>query len=308
MIKESLIDSMSDENLFNLLTLDIVIKLDLKSKSGEPYYMEKDKVSKLMNNKMNVPAIFRKSINKEAASIDNLEKYFSEKLKPRLIPEKIDILCAKLIEKYSCSEDLSYEILKDLKAFAKEKKTIRLLAYVFRLSLTVPNKLDSEKNNNKPTDNIDRKRPIRNTEIHSDNNIRCLQAVIEAYRSKIGDFKCLNIQDYPQFKNHFKRQKEAYFAAEAVRHASRESFLIEENPFEDLLDESYDGVSETWEREYKNGLERMEAVLSQAVQISMESNLISRETVWVTVRVKKGLCHILVNEGRIEGWVYDNNL
>lgn len=308
LLKEVLYEPISDEDLSNLLISDIVLKLDLKSKAGDSYYMDKRLVSKIMTNKINVPVALRKALSKEAASVDSIEKYFSKTLIPKLIPERIDGFCRTLITCHSDYEDTSESALSEIKACSEKKNFARVLAYLFRLSLSAPNKIDRAADKKKPVTDVDRRFPIKNIEFSDDNSISCLQAVLQAYRSTDVNAESLYIEDYPQYKQHFQRQKEAFFAAEAVRHASRDSFLDEEDPFEDLLDESYDGVIETWERKYADGLERMNTVLSQAVQINMESNLISRETAWVTVRVKKGLCHILVNEGRIEGWVVDESL
>ena len=308
MLKSALYESISDEDLMNLLIADLVVKLDLKSKSNEAYYMDKRLVSKLMNNKINVPLVLRRALSKEEASVDSIELYFGKTIIPKLIPETIDTLCARGIECYSDYENVSSDVLLDIRESHDQKNAARVLAYIFRLSLYAPNKIDKTIEKKKPATDIDRRHPIRDIEFSDDNNIPCLQAVIEAYRSTGENVGMMRVEDFPQYKGHFQRQKEAYFAAEAVRHASRDSFLDEEDPFEDLLDESYDGVIEVWERLYENGFERMNTVLSQAVQLNMESNLISRETAWVTLRVKKGLCHILVNEGRIEGWVYDESV
>lgn len=309
MIKNVLFEQISDEDLVNLLISDMVIELNLTTKKGDPYYMDKRQVSKLMNNKINVPTVLRNALSKDAASVDRLEAYFLKVLMPRIIPEKEAILCNDFIMSISNYDGVSVETLSEIRQYADEKKTARLTALVVRMALATPNKIIMLTSKKKKSEVIaDRRHPIKDTEVSTNNDIYCLQAVFEAYRSKTGMLQGFSLDDLPQFKRHFQRQKEAYFAAEAVRHASRDAFLDEEDPFSDLLDESYDGIIETWEKHYTDGFERMEAVLSQAVQISMESNLISRETAWVTVRVKKGLCHVLVNERRIEGWVYDENI
>ncbi len=285
LLKGVLYEPISDEDLINLLISDIVSKLDLRSKAGESYYMDKRMVSKLMTNKINIPVTLRKALSKGAASVDSIEKYFSKALVPKLIPEKIDSFCRNIIVCYSAYEDASDSALLEIKACSEKGNFARVLAYLFRLSLSAPNKFDRATDKKKPVTDIDRRFPIKKIEFSDDNCIPCLQAVLQAYRSTDENAESLYIEDYPQYKQHFQRQKEAFFAAEAVRHASRDSFLDEEDPFEDLLDESYDGVIETWERKYVDGLERMNTVLSQAVRINMESTLISRDPASVAVRV-----------------------
>lgn len=308
-IKTALFEQISDEDLVNLLISDMVTNLELTAKNDAPYYMDKRLISKLMNNKINIPIVLRKSLAEDVTSVDHLETYFSKVLIPKIIPEKTKALCDALTTKAADYDEIPGDILSEIKCCANERRTARLIALVFRLALTVPNKITQAQSKNKrPVSTTDHRHPIKSVENSEENDIYCLKAIFEAYRSKTGMEKNFCIEDFPQYKRHFQRQKEAYFAAEAVRHASRDAFLDDEDPFEELLEESYDGIIEVWEKQYPDGLDRMEAVLSQAVQISMESNLISRETAWITVRVKKGLCHVLVNEGRIEGWVYDEGI
>ena len=143
LVKEALYESISDEDMINLLIADMVLKLKLKSKTGDSYYMDKRLASKLMNNKMNVPIILRKSLSKEEASVDSIEKYFAKTLMPRLVPEKIDSLCRKMIDSYMDYEDISDITLSEVNNCFDKNRVARVLAYMFRLSLLVPNKIDN---------------------------------------------------------------------------------------------------------------------------------------------------------------------
>lgn len=307
-IKEALYERISDEKLFNALIEDVVIELEL-DKENEVYYLDKRSVSKIMTRNRNVPYTLRRALNKKPASWDGLEIYFSEYLIPLIIPEKMEGLCRKLTDVVKRYEDVSDMVLQELDKCIEEHNQIRLIAVIFRYSLIVPNRIERRVNTpNKRGAILDRNRPLDPIDYDGDDNLPCLREIVAAYRSKDGGEQNCTIEDFPKRKNHYQRQKEAFFAAEAVRHAVRDSFLDGENPFHDLLDEGYDGIIDTWERTYSDGLDRMEAVLDQASHISMESNPISRETAWVTTKVKKGLCHELVNEGRIEGWLYDEGV
>ncbi|MCF0106026.1 MAG: hypothetical protein HUJ53_04640 [Holdemanella sp.] len=307
-IETVLLGAISEEDLINLLIKSIVTGATVKNRNDELLYIDKQRTSKIMNNQSNVPLPLRKVLSNDITSVDSLEQHFEKELRPILIPEKMQGLCCELTDYLISCDELPEEIAIEVEQCNKEKKHIRLIALAFRYSLMVPNKINNSINRHKKNI-IDKKKPvamvINNQEVEE---LLCFQAIIAAYRSRTGKTQGISIDEFPQYKKHFQRQKEAYFAAEAVRHATRDSLFDEENLFDDLLDESYEGVIETWEQRYPDGFERMEAVLSQAVQISMESNLIARETVWISTRVKKGLCHILVNDGRIEGWVYDENI
>lgn len=311
MIQKSLLDAMSDEDLLNLLISDMVTSLDIRDKNDQVYYMDKRAVSKIMKRRKNVPLALRRVLPKKPTSVDALAHYFSQCLIPRIIPEGMEDLRTGLFNSIKNYENVPDMVLQEANQCAIKQNDARLIAIAFRYSLAVPNAITSPK---MPPDRQvsavkqDRRHPIRAVGADGGDHLRCMAEVLRAYRSRTGGVEDGSIEDYPQYHEHYRRQKESFFAAEAVRHASRDAFLDEEDPFGDLLDESYDGVIDTWEMVYRDGLDRMEAVLSQAVRISMESNLIARETAWVTVRVKKGLCHILVNERRIDGWLYDNGI
>lgn len=308
LIKKSLYVQISDEDLLNLLIADIVTRLDLRYQD-EIYYLDKKAVSKIMTHHRNVPPILRKSLKETPASVDSLEEFFSKRLIPLMIPEKLDVVGRELLEGMTNYDEASETVLEDLRTCINNKNLTRAIAIAFRYSLSVPNKHgEASPRKGETADKIDRRHPLEPLDFGGDDNLPCLNAVLAAYRSKDGGEQNCTIEDFPKRKNHYQRQKEAFFAAEAVRHAVRDSFLDGENPFHDLLDEGYDGIIDTWERSYPDGLDRMEAVLDQASHISMESNPISRETAWVTTKVKKGLCHELVNEGRIEGWLYDEGV
>lgn len=307
-VKGALSDSISEEDLINLLIKNIVTRLNVENRNGELLYIDKQRTSKIMNNQTNVPLPLKRVLSDELTSVDSLEQHFRKVLQPILIKEKIAGLCRDLTEYLIGCDELPDDILLEMNQCNKENKQIRLISIAFRYSLMIPNKLEGQTSRRSKV-NFDKNKPILTiVNKQKSEGLLCFKAIIEAYRSKTGESCGCFIDDFPQYKKHFQRQKEAYFAAEAVRHAARDSLFDEEDSFDDLLDESYEGVIETWERSYTDGFDRMEAVLSQAVQINMESNLISRETAWITTRVKKGLCHILVNDGRIEGWVCDENI
>ena len=111
---------------------------------------------------------------------------------------------------------------------------------------------------------------------------------------------------YPAHRDNFSDQRKYYFAAEAVRRGTRDLYgAKEKDPFQVLKDEMYEGVKEVWECEYKNGLTRMRSVMSQATKTSLEICRICRDTVWVGATQRKGVCHFLVKEKRLKGWVRD---
>lgn len=107
-----------------------------------------------------------------------------------------------------------------------------------------------------------------------------------------------------KYGEHFKRQRKDFYAAKSVRQGTREAYgETDPDQFEVLKDETYDGVVDVWEQEHRNGFLRLTKVLAQAVQIRIDRCWLTRDTDWIGNSQRKGICHILVNDGKIKGWV-----
>lgn len=111
-------------------------------------------------------------------------------------------------------------------------------------------------------------------------------------------------QHEDKYGEHFKRQRKDFYAAESVRQGTREAYgETDPDQFEVLKDETYDGIVDVWEQDHRNGCVRLTKVLAQAAQIRIDRCWLCRDTDWIGNSQKKGVCHILVNDGKIKGWV-----
>lgn len=129
-----------------------------------------------------------------------------------------------------------------------------------------------------------------------------VSALLESYEE--ADNTTYSISNVGKNAEHFIRQRTDFYNADYARIQSREVFSDEEvNPFDVLLDEIYNGVIDEWERPHENGLECLRETLKQAVQVQSGKSKVAKETNWIGPAEKKGACHILVNEGKISGWV-----
>lgn len=107
-----------------------------------------------------------------------------------------------------------------------------------------------------------------------------------------------------KYGEHFNRQRKDFYAAESVRQGTREAYgETDPDQFEVLKEETYDGVVDVWEQDHNNGYVRLNKVLTQAAQIRIDRCWLCRDTDWIGNSQKKGVCHILVNDGKIKGWV-----
>ena len=74
------------------------------------------------------------------------------------------------------------------------------------------------------------------------------------------------------------------------------------NQFDVLKDETFDGVKDTAKRTHPNGFEHMLAVMEQAVVAPVTNYLLSTSPNWISGKIKKGVCHHLVNDDKLT-WV-----
>ncbi|GHV10305.1 hypothetical protein FACS1894217_15730 [Clostridia bacterium] len=113
------------------------------------------------------------------------------------------------------------------------------------------------------------------------------------------------LEKYVKYKKNLQRQRKDYYAAESVRRGTREAFGdADPDQFETLKNETHDGIVEVHERDYDHGFDRLNAVMSQVALVPI-SKCVLRETDWIGNSEKKGVCHFLVNDGRIK-WVDDD--
>ena len=93
------------------------------------------------------------------------------------------------------------------------------------------------------------------------------------------------------------------YAAETIRRGVLElgSGRLSDQ-FNVLKGETLDGVKDTAKRAHPNGFDHMLAVMEQAVNAPVKNYLLSASPYWISGKIKKGVCHHLVNDGKLV-WV-----
>ena len=77
-----------------------------------------------------------------------------------------------------------------------------------------------------------------------------------------------------------------------------------ENQFQILKEDAYEGIKETYFVEnYKNGNERLNAVMIKITSTTLDKSTLAHIKNLIGNKEKKGICHILVNDGVIVSWV-----
>lgn len=128
---------------------------------------------------------------------------------------------------------------------------------------------------------------------------RYVEQLIETYNERFpgNNFSHELATASSETSEHYLRQREAFYSAEALRVFARDS--VPEGTFAALQQELYDGVIEICDRIYSNGFERLTSVLATAGALNFTANALITVT---EQRDRKGICHQLANEDRLT-WV-----
>lgn len=133
-------------------------------------------------------------------------------------------------------------------------------------------------------------------------------ALYEIYTVKLG--KKINNQNMKQeapknIVSHFDRQQRDFNDAAWYEHSLRDTVADFDNQFSLLKQDAYDGIEETYYNdEYgTNGMKRLREVQDKIITITLDlSNLKNIDNI-LSNNIKKGLCHLMVNDKLIKSWV-----
>lgn len=140
-----------------------------------------------------------------------------------------------------------------------------------------------------------------------------IDALLEVYSqdSKIEIISIDHLKTlHPKYIKHFKMQRQYFYSAESVLHQIRDIFKDGEDEFNKLKEETYEGVESLLAVSHKNGLDRLDKVLIHVTILNYSRSYLGRNNNGlVGPNEKKGILHMLVNDGKIEWLVdYDANL
>ena len=109
--------------------------------------------------------------------------------------------------------------------------------------------------------------------------------------------------DLPQTcRPEYAKQRKYFYDAEGMRRNLRDVIENGEQEFDALKVDLYDGICDICASDYADGLLRMRATLSQAAGFPLSGSAIAQFPSMIKAAEKKGLCHMLVNDHKLE-WV-----
>ncbi len=128
---------------------------------------------------------------------------------------------------------------------------------------------------------------------------RYVAQLVEVYEEQAPDetFVAIGLSSHPEVGEHFRRQRFAFYQAEALRLYARDA--VPEGTFEFLQRDVLAGVIEVAELDHAHGMARLSQVLTTAGQLELGAHTLISVA---TVDDRKGVCHQLANEDRLT-WV-----
>lgn len=107
-----------------------------------------------------------------------------------------------------------------------------------------------------------------------------------------------------EFRRHYANQRKAYFGAESAQRSVREIFADGEAQFKELKSDAYEGIEATYfSNRHTTGFDRLEAVLEKITNTSLSGSALMNVVGLISNLEKKGICHMMVNDGDIKSWV-----
>ncbi len=140
----------------------------------------------------------------------------------------------------------------------------------------------------------------------SNQELKYIQAMYEAFAEKLHreKFTSDNLNILPKsMKANYQEQRKAYYSAVSIERSVRDTFDDGEDEFQRLKDDAWNGINTTYWREYLDGYERLNAVLEKITNTALDGSVLNSIRNLIGNLEKKGICHILVNDGVINSWV-----
>lgn len=305
-LKTFLVESMSNDDIVNLIFHSVSDSAGIKNSDGEQYHIDKSSVSRILTGKLYIPeeileAACRKKVREE------MPEYFRREIVPLIPGNRQMDLRGALEEKLSETDTVNSS--KPDRVFLKQLNEEPDLATFLSLVLQNVLSIESLRKHKKEETKKAKSRHLNPEPVPlhpTEDEARYVIALFEVYSEKTGR-KIESETDLAvseKMDRHFQRQRRYFYDSECVRLTCRDIYSAEEaNPFDDLAEDVFDAVIDTYEKDFPSGMDRLTDVLDKASNLNQSRSILLKETQWVGPAEKKGICHYLVNESKLDGWV-----
>ena len=301
----------SEVNLVELLYDGVADAANLRTEDGQVICVTKGTASKVFARQTG--GNVRRDIRKHASDpkvITSIEEYFKKKVLTHILPaRKPDLIggLKKVIEKD--------DVVTDKERFLKYADISTIAKFLSEIYLYVLTRNNVRQKGEKRLTGQD----LEDYKHHALEDIpipvkigtserRYTDALLEVYAQVTGQKKFtkkdLEKEENAEYAEHMAEQRNYFFAAEAVRRGTRDIYSEDdEDQFCVLENEVFEGIKETWRDHYKNGLVRLSNIFKEIPKIDISKCWLRRDTDWIGNAQRKGVCHFLVKDEFLKGWI-----
>lgn len=312
------------DTLFGSIAGPLELKISRGPHKGEEYAVSSGRASELLNRKRNPDTQISAGADNPKVLATIGDYFDSTVLELLMMGDSLDALNDELIGEINSDVHMQRGIKKELLEKSKSSNISSLLAAIFLYVVKVDNTgkpertLESIKDvplSSVSFDSQDNKLHISSLTIPlpesiAPRNIRndefkYLNALCQAYSDKLGmTISIDNIDSCPKkrYRNDFNDERNYYNSVQSRIRGVREIFSDVDEQYDVLKKEAYEGIKETYLDDYPDGFKRLMEVLKKITSTSLNrSQLVKLDIIGNAER--KGLCHVLVNDGYINSWV-----
>lgn len=287
-------------------------------KNGNPYIIDSKKASMWFNQKVDIPENIKKASETKELYY-SIPKYFSDNVFGKLLNSGKTEGMLKSLYELICDSDLTNTEKETLKTFYNNNEYPAFLSRAFLCAIIQNNlKRDSEELEKEIKFNMDafkryveeskKPSPIIPPEDIAPEEMEYVKALYAVYGEKTGTIckKQTDLHNFPRLEKDFDRHRKNYYLAETIRRGLRDTGCFKNSDiFDTVKDEMYEGVVDTEQEEYDCGFDRLSAVMKHATVVQLSRNSENMTLNWIGPGEKKGICHMLVNDKRLN-WMGDN--
>lgn len=280
---------------------------------GNPYNIDSKQAKAWYNQKNDIPVNLKKAAG-NLELINSIGDYFSDnvidELTINLKESQMHIAMNNLIRQSNLADSQKTKLLK----IYDDGDMAEFLGRAFLYAVVGDNKIKDAEVKITPIDDDIRnfkelikknyKKPERISppdEIE-DHELGYINELYLVYKEETGEdyARPEDLNSQPKLKKNFNRQRKDYYSAETIRRELRDVVNLDESDgFDELKDEMFDGVITTRDKDYDSSYIRLNSVMEHATKVPISNNLNNKLLDWVGPGEKKGVCHMLVNDGRM---------
>lgn len=288
----------------------IVSQEDVVNRNGNPYVVESKYSKAWCNQDTDIPENIKVAAGKQEI-VEEIGAYFNDHIVDNLINRMQESQMYSALLNLVNNSNLQNDQKTQLKDYYSSGDRVEFLAQSFLFAVVGDNLAEDDDANEEIVDVEIRqfkqtyKKPsaIEPPSDIEDHELGYVRELYRVYHEETGEdyVRPEDLESQPKYKRDFERQRRDYYKAETIHRELRDTVQIdEEASFTVLKDEMYDGVIDTRDDDYESSFKRLTAVMKHATTVPISHNLDNITLNWVGPGEKKGVCHMLVNDGRLK--------